>query len=708
MKKKLIAIIILLTTFNSIAHSQENSQYIPWLEEEILKYKHIDSQGNYDIYNCDSIINYCYYLRILSKCYADVDITKSIKCELKHLTLQRKYGCDSDSLTSFSYLGRYYKDNEDYTNARFYFHKALLICEEQYLIGARDERLVDLFMGIASLYAMIDKPDSAFIYSEMAKKIELSNNGEKSKKYATIEMNSALYKFQSGDIQYCLSHLRQLNKRKHSDLLIAANMAGIYNYMNDADSCYIYLSAAYRLIQNKILSNMANMSKENRFTYFSTERTIGLITLPVYYFLLHTEHKGLKELAFNSILFYKNLCLEITRDKYTKLRDYVTLKDVKKELKEDEIAIELWSDHFDFWHINHILAFIVTPQKDDIKFVAISKDSIDMALNNKIETSSTFLPLYETVWKKLIDNVSLAREGKIFISCDDIYTFIPIENICNYDFEYMDDIYSIVRVSHLKNIHTVKKKHKIKNVALFGGLEFDCRRFELMQDVLVQSSSSNMEINDTTLDNYRDSFRYLYWSKVEVDSICDILRHHIKHNKLRVYTGTEGNVDSFQALSGNSPSVIHLATHGQSYQATTETSWLDYYQNVMENSGIMLSCAVDSSLNNGFLSSKKIGQLDLSKTDLLVLSACNTGLGGATPYGIFGLQQAFKQAGVGSIIMALNKVSDAATCLFINEFYKAITLGMTYRDAFKTAQYAIRSNDCFKDFSYWAYFIMID
>ena len=125
----------------------------------------------------------------------------------------------------------------------------------------------------------------------------------------------------------------------------------------------------------------------------------------------------------------------------------------------------------------------------------------------------------------------------------------------------------------------------------------------------------------------------------------------------------------------------------------------------MDNSGVLMSC---SSGEKGFLSANEIRYLDLSQTKILILSACNTGKGGVSPFGMFGLQNAFKQAGVGSIIMTLNKVNDAATCYFMICFYSAIATGLTPRDAFKVAQKKLRSNEYFEHFNYWAYFVMID
>ena len=127
----------------------------------------------------------------------------------------------------------------------------------------------------------------------------------------------------------------------------------------------------------------------------------------------------------------------------------------------------------------------------------------------------------------------------------------------------------------------------------------------------------------------------------------------------------------------------------------------------MKNAGLLLSCPSDEN-EDGFLNAAEIRLLDLNNTDLVVLSACNTGKGGITPWGIVGLQNAFKAAGVNTIVMTIGEVDDIATSLFMENFYRGLFDGMTKREAFKQAQLCLRENEYFGEFNYWASFIMLD
>ena len=111
---------------------------------------------------------------------------------------------------------------------------------------------------------------------------------------------------------------------------------------------------------------------------------------------------------------------------------------------------------------------------------------------------------------------------------------------------------------------------------------------------------------------------------------------------------------------------------------------------------------------DGILQGSEIARMDLSNTDLVVLSACNTGLGDISEEGVAGLQMAFKKAGVKSLLLTLSKVDDEATAFFMNNFYEHLFSGMDKHASYKAAVNAMRSSEKFSDPKYWSSFILID
>lgn len=86
-----------------------------------------------------------------------------------------------------------------------------------------------------------------------------------------------------------------------------------------------------------------------------------------------------------------------------------------------------------------------------------------------------------------------------------------------------------------------------------------------------------------------------------------------------------------------------------------------------------LNCdTVAYSDNDGILTAQEISQLDFRGLDLVVLSACESGLGKISSEGVDGLQRGFKKAGAQAIIMSLRSVKDKETAEFMTCFYRSL------------------------------------
>lgn len=190
-----------------------------------------------------------------------------------------------------------------------------------------------------------------------------------------------------------------------------------------------------------------------------------------------------------------------------------------------------------------------------------------------------------------------------------------------------------------------------------------------------------------------------------------------------LFEGDEGVEESFKKLSGLGPRIIHVATHGFFNPAPLRRS--NFIASAYEEDdaslyrcGLVMSGAnmPVSGGDDGILTAKEIATLDLYGTDLVVLSACGTGMGRISGDGVFGLQRAFKLAGVESVLMSLWPVHDEATAMLMNEFYSALASGKDKRSALREAQKAIGKAQFTveegvlsgSDPRFWAAFILLD
>ena len=172
-----------------------------------------------------------------------------------------------------------------------------------------------------------------------------------------------------------------------------------------------------------------------------------------------------------------------------------------------------------------------------------------------------------------------------------------------------------------------------------------------------------------------------------------------------VYHFTQAEASEEKIKDIFTPRLLHIATHGFFIH--------DSAQNPLFCSGLFLSGANTSRREwkaglgeDGILTAYEAMNLNLDNTDLVVLSACETGLGEVkTGEGVYGLQRAFKVAGARSIIMSLWKVDDEATQELMVAFYKNWLAGSTKRSAFLKAQKALKIT--YPHPYYWGAFVMV-
>jgi CHAT domain-containing protein len=150
------------------------------------------------------------------------------------------------------------------------------------------------------------------------------------------------------------------------------------------------------------------------------------------------------------------------------------------------------------------------------------------------------------------------------------------------------------------------------------------------------------------------------------------------------------------------PQILHLATHG------FFTENISKVENPLMRSGLALAGANarKSAVDDGILTALEASGLNLWGTKLVVMSACDTGLGEVrNGEGVFGLRRAFVLAGTESLVMSLWAVSDYATRELMTNYYKNLKQGMGRGESLRGVQLEMLKNPNRQHPFYWASFI---
>lgn len=490
-----------------------------------------------------------------------------------------------------------------------------------------------------------------------------------------------------------------------------------------------YYETYEQAIRQLITQVMESFDAEGRQSFWDSQTQQLAMTSNLVLHKFGAESKA-RELAYNTALYVRSM-----QDRKSSKR--LRWKEVKKMLDEDEVSIEFVS-----------LTDTVNPAPSYYAALVLRKDysspqlvklcpvsAIDNIWREVIHTdkkliNKLFSPndttLYGMVWRKI---APLLKPGdKVYYATVGNLNRIN-HNIISNGRQQMGDIYTLREVSSTAHIAQLKKtsQHRGGKASIYGGLEYE-------EDINLMAAEARNIIHHTTMAQRTDATRggnsrgainsKLKGTLDEALAIDKVLKE--KGYNTTLITGTKGNEESFKALSGQAPEILHIGTHGFIINNTQDN---DKHFNIISSGfdgrtrqvNLMLYCGLRMAGSNaawrgeelppdiedGILTAYEISQTDLSGCKLVVLSACETGLGFCNYFGTStGLIRALKSAGVDAIVASLWEVPDKPTSLLMQTMFSLIAEGREVHEALREAQKAVRNK--YPEPYNWAAFVVID
>jgi CHAT domain-containing protein len=417
----------------------------------------------------------------------------------------------------------------------------------------------------------------------------------------------------------------------------------------------------------------------------------------------------------------------------------LTWRDVQKKLKDGEALVEILAisaglklhpgeeKYSDFY-----LAFVVTPQTKDYPLcVRIAKgDSLENRYLKNYQNSIRFKMddrfSYDKFWKILAD--TLKDFKKIYFSPDGVYHKVNINTLRNPETgKFVLEEKEIQFISQARDFvfYGQRAPRPPSSIVLIGAPNYNGSPQNKIKENLTLPGTVKLKKDSTQRFFSGESISELPGTHTEVTNIKAIANNH--QLPVREFLYDAATEEVLKALQ--SPSILHIATHGfflteaniaaSASDSKGRTGFANFtsedLKNPLRRSGLLMAYCRHAFnqekeklrlSEDGILTADEAQNLNLDDTDMVVLSACETGLGEVrNGEGVYGLQRAFQTAGAKSVLMSLWTVSDQATQELMTEFYNQWFALKDKHTAFRQAQLNLKAK--YNHPYYWGAFAMM-
>ena len=393
-----------------------------------------------------------------------------------------------------------------------------------------------------------------------------------------------------------------------------------------------------------------------------------------------------------------------------KIEKQITWENVREKLLPNEYAIEIIRYRYfnkEFTDSVIYAALIINKNSSEYPDLVVLPNGKKMEsrflkyYRNTVSLNTPDENSYDVFWKPIKNKIP--DGALVYISSDGVYNQINLEMLPVKGTEdYVIDQNKIVLLTNtkdlllLEDINVSKKKSKEQKKVnnenyVFCGSPVFYTNSRIIKKNIPELPGAEKELVDlnTLLASSEKSSSMILKTNISEDTIKKLV----------------------------SPKVLHIATHGYFKESLVKgVNEDDIATHPLLNSGLMLLGSgdiVDNPDNkyvnqkDGILTAYEAMDLTLDNTDIVILSACETGRGEVqVGEGVYGLQRSFLIAGAKAIVISLFKVNDDVTQKFMILFYKKWLKSGDKRQAFSEAKKEIKQQ--YKNPLYWGSFIMIE
>lgn len=700
-------------------------------------------------YKGETYPEYGNYLNSMGSIYEYTnDYSNALVYFNQSLTFYKKYYGIADPNYSrvLNNIGLVSVKQKKYAVALQYFNASLVSMEQDSLSNALE--LADTYNNIGELYSQTEEFENAKTQLTHALKIYDRELGRKHPTYWNCFSNIALLDYRSGNIDKAIkstqevldmnisllytnfTFLSESEKLKYwgkiYDQFDFYNSICVKEHLNNPNlvaSMYDYTLATKSIVfnytselKNKIIQQ-GDTTLLRLYQKWITKRQ----ELATYYnftkLQIEENEIDLPKLETEVNDLEKEIVLKSSAFKISREIKNITWKDIQRNLKENEAAVQLvrvqlfdkaWTDSIVY------VALILTKETTTNPIMVVLKDGNKLekkyykGFSNAIKFGQVSEEYFEVYWKEIDQH--LLNKSVVYLSPDGVYNKISLPALKLPDGTYLLEKRNIQVVPLLRNLTATVPKSNLKNndAILFGHPNYNKKLAP--SEGLTQLNENN--IQDSLLRGYQ--LNELPATKIEVESIAGILQK----TGIQTHVLLGDNASETEIKKLISPSILHIATHGyfvKDYEIEENSnSVTNYKENPLLRSGILLAGSnytlsnqsFGNPLDDGILTAYEAMQLNLKNTQLVILSACETGLGQEmNGEGILGLQRSFMLAGAENMLMSLWQVSDVGTQQLMDLFYKNWVVNRNTGEAFRKAQLELMKTH--PSPYYWAAFIYI-